>query len=143
MKKSSLFFIIVACIISVVAISFFGLKVEMGQFTVYMTSISITNDYQEVAGNKLITVYLNSEGYATLTLDYTYAPEDATYPDAVKYTLTNNTYTDEETGETKYYATVNSYGEVVFYKAKTVIATITTTDGSQLTDSVYIICWNS
>lgn len=140
MKKSVIFLIAVLYLISIVVVSFFGLQISVDQFQVYMTSLSITSYDQLVNQNKYLTINFNdSEGYASVVIEYDYAPSNASYPDGVSFSLINNTYTNEE-GKTVYYAQVSVTGEVVFYSRRTVRLTITSTDGSKLSDSVTIVC---
>ena len=140
MKKSVIFLIAVLYLISIVVVSFFGLQISVDQFQVYMTSLSITSYDQLVYQNKYLTINFNdSEGYASVVIEYDYAPSNASYPDGVTFSLSNNTYTDEQ-GNTGYYAQVSQAGEVVFFSRRAVRLTITTTDGSKLSDSVTIVC---
>ncbi|MCD8205210.1 MAG: hypothetical protein LUD29_01145 [Clostridia bacterium] len=140
MKKTSVFLIIVVFIMSVIVITFFGKSIAFGQFQVYMTSITITNDR---GNNNTISVefsdYTQNGEYTSVWLHYVVTPDDATYKEKVEYYLTGNTYEDEE-GNTKYIADVNSDGEVYFLEPGAVRAYVVTTDGSALSDDVLIIC---
>ena len=134
MKKTIIFSIAIIYLVSIIVVTFFGMQSRLDQFQVYMTDIEITSFDQEVNGNKYLFVDFNDEeGYASVFIDYDYAPDNATHPDRVSFSLTGNTYTDDN-GETAY------NGEVVFYSRKAVVLTIRTTDGSSLADSVTIIC---
>ncbi len=140
MKKTVIFSIAIIYLVSIIVVTFFGMQSRLDQFQVYMTDIEITSFDQEVNGNKYLFVDFNDEeGYASVFIDYDYAPDNATHPDRVSFSLTGNTYTDDN-GETAYYAEVSANGEVVFYSRKAVVLTIRTTDGSSLADSVTIIC---
>ena len=75
MKKSVIFLIAVLYLISIVVVSFFGLQISVDQFQVYMTSLSITSYDQLVNQNKYLTINFNdSEGYASVVIEYDYAP---------------------------------------------------------------------
>ncbi len=140
MKKSVIFLIGVIYLISVIVVTFFGLQISVDQFQVYMTSISITNYDQIVGQNKYLTLQFNeTEGYSSVIIEYSYTPTNASYPDGVSFSLINNTYTNED-GTTGYYAQVSQTGEVIFFSPRTVRLTITTTDGSKLSDTVTIVC---
>lgn len=140
MKKTVIFSIAIIYLISIIVVTFFGMQSRLDQFQVYMTKIEITSYEQVVNGNKYTFVDFNDdEGYASMFIEYTYAPDNASYPDKVSFSLSGNTYVDEN-GETAYYAEVSPNGEVVFYSRKAIVLTIRTTDGSSLSDSVTIIC---
>ncbi len=140
MRKSVLFFILVIYLISIVVVTFFGMKARMDQFQVYMNRIEITSFDQKVGNDKyLIVKYNETEGYTSLFIEYEYGPNEATFPEKIKFTLSNNTYVDEE-GNTQYYATISQMGELTFFKKKAVKVTLTTTDGSKLFDTVTVIC---
>lgn len=140
MRKSVLFLIGIVFVISIVVVTFFGMKISFDQFKIYINEIEITNYDREIRGNKYKTVYYNqTEGYTTLFIEYKIGPENASDPDAISFTLTNNTYEDEN-GETQYYAEISSSGELVFYKPKAVTVTITATDGSGKSDTMVVTC---
>ncbi|MCD8200660.1 MAG: hypothetical protein LUD47_01125 [Clostridia bacterium] len=137
MKKSSAFLIVIVLIVSVVVISFFGKSIAVGQFEVYMTDVWITNEKD--ANNTIYVDYDDVFGFGSVTLDYDYLPVDADYPNKVKYSLTNNTYTDEN-GEEQIVAEIRGASEVLFHTRGAVVAYIRTTDGSGKSDSVKIVC---
>lgn len=139
MRKSVLFAIGIVYLASIVVVTFFGLQLRMDQFQVYMESINITT-YDEIRNGKkyLYLDFDDSEGFKSVFIWFEYSPDEATYPDKVKYSLTGHTY--EEGGETKYAATISERGELVFYKRKAVTVTITTTDGSKISDKVFVFC---
>ncbi len=140
MKKSVIFLIGILYIVSIVVVTFFGLQPSIDQFQIYMNSISISNYDSIISGRKYIFLeYDEVEGYSSVTIEYEYGPTNASYPDRVSFTLTGNTITDAE-GNTITYAVVNNYGEVVFTSRGTVRLTITTADGSRLSDVVTIRC---
>ena len=139
MRKSVLFAIGVIYLVSIVVVTFFGLQLRMDQFQVYMESINITT-YDEIIGNRkyLFIEFDETEGYASVFISFDYTPDESTYPERVEFSLSGHTY--EEDGETKYYATISNKGELVFFKRKAVTVTVTTTDGSKLSDRVMVIC---
>ncbi len=140
MKKSVLFLILVIYLISIVVVTFFGMKARMDQFQIYMNRIEITSFDQKVGNDKyLIVKYDETEGYTSVFIEYEYGPTEATFPEKIKFTLSNNTYVDED-GNTQYYATISQMGELTFFKKKAVKVTLTTTDGSKLSDTVTVIC---
>ncbi len=140
MRKSVLFLILVIYLISVVVVTFFGMKARMDQFQIYMNRIEITSFDQKVGDDKyLIVKYNETEGYTSLFIEYEYGPTEATFPEKIKFTLSNNTYVDDD-GNTQYYATISQMGELTFFKKKAVKVTLTTTDGSKLSDTVTVIC---
>lgn len=124
---------------SIVIVTFFGLQPAVDQFKVYMSSISITSYDGISGGEKYISIkYDEIEGMSSVMVEYEYSPDNASNPESVKFSLLGNTITIG--GETKVFATVNNFGEVVFLSKGTVKLTIRTTDGSKLSDSVLIIC---
>lgn len=140
MKKAIIFFIFAIYLVSIVSITFFGLKPISDQFKIYMKSIELTSYDEIVNGMKILTIDFNeTEKYGSVFLSYEYTPETATEPNKVEFYISGNTYTDEN-GEELKYADVFPNGEVVFYKRKAVTVTITTTDGSNQSDTLLIIC---
>lgn len=140
MKKSVIFLIGVIYVLSIVVVSFFGMQPAVDQFKVYMTDIEITNYTTIANGEKYITLDYNEiEGITRVDLEYSYSPDNASYPNSVKYTITGNTYKDSN-GDVVTFATVSSTGSVEFLEPGLVTVTITATDGSKVSDSVKIIC---
>ena len=140
MKKSVIFLIGVIYVLSIVVVSFFGMQPAVDQFKVYMTDIEITNYTTIANGEKYITLDYNEiEGITRVDLEYSYSPDNASYPNSVKYTITGNTYKDSN-GDVVTFATVSSTGSVEFLEPGPVTVTITATDGSKVSDSVKIIC---
>ncbi len=144
MKKSSLFIIIVVFLVSIVAITFFGQSIEMGQFKVYVTDLEITNE-TELIGDDIRNINLTwneEKGWTSVFVNYTYLPSDATDP-SVSYYLDGAVRTDATTGEEVTVAEVfetTGTAEVVFYRQGYVTCYLTTKDGSNITDSVRITC---
>ncbi|MCD8209708.1 MAG: hypothetical protein LUC31_02700 [Coprobacillus sp.] len=144
MKKSSLFLIVIIYIVSIVAITFFGQSIEMDQYKVYMSDIWISNESEIVSGSDNIRniniTFNDDEGWGGIILHYEFLPEDATDSDAVKWSLYGNTGILADTGEEVVIADIDGKGEVVFHRRGMVTAYVTTTDGSNLVDSVRITC---
>ena len=111
MRKSVLFAIGIIYLVSIVVVTFFGLQLRMDQFQVYMETINITT-YDEIRNGKkyLYLEFDEAEGFKSVFIWFDYAPEDATYPDKVKFTITGNTY--EKDGKTEYAATISDRGEL-------------------------------
>ena len=96
MRKSVLFLIGIVFIVSIVVVTFFGMKISFDQFKIYINEIEITNFDREIRGNKYKTVYFNeTEGFTTIFIEYKIGPVDASDPDAISFTLSNHTYEDE------------------------------------------------
>lgn len=140
MRKSVLFAIGIIYLISIVVVTFFGLQPRMDQFKVYMTKIEITTYGRIIDGKKYLNVRLNeTEGFVSTIIDYDYAPDNASNPGSVSFSIEGNTYKDEDEAIITF-ATISNSGELVFYEKGAVTITITTTDGSKLTDSVLVVC---
>lgn len=142
MKKSVIFFIAVIYIISIVVVTFFGLTVNMEQFTIYMNRLEITSYSSITSGEKYAFLAFDDSDSDnnSIFVDYITGPDNATYPERIKFSLVNATYTDSE-GNVTVFAEVHQNGEVVFYQRRTVRVVITTTDGSNLTDTMTIRCY--
>ncbi len=141
MRKSVILAMAVIYVMSIVVITFFGMSISVDQFQVYMTNIEITN-YTGVTNNGtkyLIIEFDNKEGYSSVFIDYDTAPDAATYPGKVTFSISGNTSTNED-GSVETYAEVSKNGEVLFYKPQSAIVTISTADGSRLSDKILIIC---
>lgn len=140
MRKSVIFVIAIIYIVSMVIVTFFGLRTRVDQFTIYFTSISITNYDTIVQDQKYkIVEFDETEGYTSTFITYEYAPKNVSYSDMVKFVLSNNTIKDE-TGKDIVCAEISSFGELVIYRRKAVTVTIMTTDGSAMQDNIIVIC---
>lgn len=142
MNKSVIFFIAVIYVVSIVVVTFFGLAINMDQFNVYMNKIEITSYDQIYDGNKWLTIKFDEQDADnnSVFIDYITGPDNATHPEKISFTLSNNTFTDSN-GEVKVFAEVTANGEVVFYARRLVTLTIRTLDGSNLSDSLVINCF--
>ncbi|MCD8286559.1 MAG: hypothetical protein LUD50_04980 [Clostridia bacterium] len=141
MKKSSIFLVIVICIVSFIVISFFGQAVDNGQFKTYMTSIEITNDTYSIAGGSdyIVVDFDDDEGYGSVIVTYDYTPDDAS-DYTVQFSLSDITYMDGNAEHAEDAITVSGMGEVIFLTRATVTLTIQATDGGGAQASVLIIC---
>ncbi|MCD8307567.1 MAG: hypothetical protein LUD51_05015 [Clostridia bacterium] len=141
MKKSSIFLVVIICIVSFFAISFWGQAVDNGQFKTYITSITITNDTYSIAGTDYILVdYDAEEGFGSVIVQYDYAPDDATDPEAVSFSLADINYLDENAEHDENSVMVSDMGEVTFLVPASLTLTIMATDGGGAQASVLIIC---
>ena len=141
MRKSVIFIISIIYILSIVAVTFFGMKIRMDQFQIYLTKIEITSYDQMVGNNKYLRLEFNELGETSTFITYKYEPSNATNPDMVEFRLDNvPTYIDEEDGEEKPCAIITNMGELLFYKRANVRVTVLTRDGSSLQDSVLVRC---
>ena len=140
MRKSVLFLIGIIFIVSVVVVTFFGMKVTVDQFKVYINKVEITTYDRIIRDRKYKTVELDeTEGYTSLFIEYNLGPDNATELDGIVFTISGNTYIDEN-GEEQISAEISPTGELVFYRAARVTVTIRTTDGSEISDSVLVSC---
>ncbi len=142
MKKSVVFLIAVIYIISIVVVTFFGLRVNMDQFTIYMNNIEITS-YDRVSDDEkyaFLEFDDNDADKNTIFIEWITGPDNATNPDNISFSLSNATYTDSD-GNVTVFAEIHANGELVFYARRTVRVTIRTTDGSNLSDSVIVRCY--
>ena len=108
----------------------------------YMNKIEITSYDQIYNGDKWLTIKFDEQDADnnSVFVDYITGPDNATHPEKISFTLSNNTYTDSN-GEVKVFAEVTANGEVVFYARRLVTLTIRTLDGSNLSDSLVINCF--
>ena len=146
MRKSVILLIAILYVVSIVVVTFFGMKISMDQFKVYMSSISLKHEDMQILddGSKYLYVkydqeLIDTQSYIEVFVDYDVGPENASNPEKVQFSLTNATYTDEEGNETVY-AEVKANGTVIFYQKRTVYLYIKTTDGSNLEDKMMIRC---
>lgn len=133
MKKSVILLIGVIYILAIVVVSFFGLKVETFNDTVYVEAVTITNeDIKPGFEDKTVVIYFNNddpENPTSYQINWRVTPDDASRK-IVKFII-------EEKKQS--IATVNEFGTVIFKKKGTVIVYVTATDGSAKKDSITII----
>ena len=105
MNKSVIFFIAVIYVVSIVVVTFFGLAINMDQFNVYMNKIEITSYDQIYNGDKWLTIKFDEQDADnnSVFVDYITGPDNATHPEKISFTLSNNTFTDSN-GEVKVFA---------------------------------------
>ncbi|MCD8295813.1 MAG: hypothetical protein LUE27_11335 [Clostridia bacterium] len=142
MKKSSIFLVVIICLVSFFAISFLGQAVDNGQFKQYISDIVITNDTFSIAGGPdyIVVDFDDDEGYGSVIVQYDYEPEDATEPEEVSFSISDITYLDGVAEHDEDTITVSDYGEVTFLARASITLTILATDGGGAQASVMIIC---
>ena len=141
MKKSVIFLIGIIYLVSIVIVTFFGMQIAIDQFKIYMTEIEITNqECRMIDGEKYIIVEFDSvQGYTSIFIDYETAPDNASNPEKISFRISGNEFVDGE-GNVSIYATVTDNGEVTFTRPGQVVVTVSTEDGSRLSDTVNILC---
>ena len=140
MKKSVIFLIAIIYLVSIVIVTFFGMQIAIDQFKVYMTKIEITNEYKMIDDEKYIIIKFDTvQGYTSIFIDYETAPDNASNPEKISFRISGNEYVDSE-GNVTICATVTDNGEVTFTRPGQVVVTVSTEDGSRLSDSVNILC---
>ena len=70
---------------------------------------------------------------------YETAPDNASNPEKISFRISGNEFVDGE-GNVSIYATVTDNGEVTFTRPGQVVVTVSTEDGSRLSDTVNILC---
>lgn len=133
MKKSVILLIGVIYILAIVVVSFFGLKVETFNDTIYVDAVTITNDdIKPGFEDKIVVIYFDNddpENPTSYQINWKVTPDDATRK-FVKFIIEENKQN---------IATVNEFGTVIFKKKGTVIVYVTSTDGTAKRDSITII----
>jgi len=139
MRKSVIFLIGIIYLVSIVAVTFFGMQIAVDQFKVYMTKIEITN-YQRIIDDEkyIIVAYDDVQGYTSVFVDYETGPDNASNPEKIAFRISGNEFIDGENRTV--YATVTEQGEVTFTRPGHVVVTVLTEDGSHLSDFVNIMC---
>ena len=129
MKKSVVILIAVIYIAAVALVSFFGIKSELLEETVYVDGIElIGNDIKTAAdGTKSVIVYLGEDGKGEYQLEWRVTPTNAT-----------NTKVVFNYDTTKTYGSIDENGLVKFDRAGVFTITITPADGTVLTPPVII-----
>lgn len=132
MKKSVIVLIGIIYVIAIAVVSFFGLKIETFNQTVYVTNIECTNENLKVSNDGvkyIVTTFVDDrENPTTVQLQWHVYPDDATRK-IVKFIY----------DESKGVATVNEFGTVIFNKKGTITVYIKSTDGSNKQDTIKII----
>lgn len=166
MKKSVIFLILVAFVMSIFILSSYGTAAETSQLKKYFTDVTIlTYDFGPEDGQEIKLLYLDyvvEDSQPYVYLDYSTTPnqEDVTESDSVEFVFPAN-FTESETvdidsmseeerkdyieekntfyvkGVKKAYIYKNT---VTFYGECAVMVMLRTKDGSSLYDQVMIIC---
>ena len=122
MKKSVIILIGVIYVMAIAIVSFFGLKMETFNETIYVDKVEFINEDIRVTPNGLKYIVVdyegNSENPTVVQLEWKITPDNTT-------TKTVRFNYDKETtvGE------VTNFGTVIFYKKGTITVTIKTNDG--------------
>lgn len=143
MKKSVFFIIGIVYLMSVVVVTFFGMKINIDQFTKLLTKIEITN-YSEIIGNtKYIFFDFDELRENTVKIEYTYAPENADYPDKVSFYISENPDNIKPSAnqENPSMLPFMNMNEVVFTAPGTATIVVRAQDGSGCSDMVTVICF--
>lgn len=166
MKKSVIFLILVAFVMSIFLLSSYGTAAESSQLKTYFSSVSIlTYDFgpEDGMSTKILYVdYIVVDSDPYIYLDYTTTPnqEDVSESDAVEFVFPANFKEDESVdiesmSQEEYEAYVeekNTFyangvkkaylykNTVTFFGECVVNVMLRTTDGSTLYDQVMIIC---
>lgn len=140
MKKSVIFTISVIYLLSIFIVTLFGMKIKIDQFAIYMTDLQITS-YDRISIKGVKTKNLDWDelkGYSEFQIEYEYKPDNATYPDKIKFALTDHIKVRD--GAEVQIATITSFGKVVFTSIGTVRVKVYATDGSAKEDTIQISC---
>lgn len=133
MKKSVIVLIGIIYILAIVVVSFFGLKIETFNETIYVTEVEYTNEDIKISqggDEKYVVIqYVDDEENPT-----TYQLEWRVYPDDASRKIVSFAY-----DETKTYVTVNEFGAVIFSGKGSITVYISSTDGTAKTDALTII----
>ena len=131
MKKSVIVLIGVIYIMAIAIVSFFGLKVDTFNETIYVTKVECTNDDVKIAsdGSKYVVIPFvdDVDNPTTYQIEWRVHPDDATTK------FVSFVYNKEKT-----HVTVNEFGTVIFHKKGAITVQITSTDGTVKSDSITI-----
>lgn len=141
MKKGVIFLIGIFCFVSIFVVTFFGSEINIDQFKVYITKVEIVNydTNDDFYGKSKYITYDELEG-GSLFIEYKVGPENATDKSAIKFTLTNNVFIDDNGNESPI-ATIDQKGELFFFRQGTVKVNLLTTDGGEKSDSMWVGCY--
>ena len=126
MRKSVVFFISIMFIASIVVV-----QVRIDQFKTYITKIEITTYDKIVGDTKYLTIDYVGSNDTFVAIRYNITPDVDTVKDAIKFSISGNTYKDEE-GTTHTFADIkpeNGILEFFEYTTRAVTITIYPTDG--------------
>lgn len=129
MKKSVVILIAVIYVAAIALVSFFGIKSELLEETVYVSGIELVGDDIKTSetGAKSVRVYLDSNGHGEYQLDWRVTPTNAT-----------NTKVIFNYDESKTYVSVDENGLVKFVRPGVITVTLTPADGTILEKPVEI-----
>ena len=129
MKKSVVILIAVIYVAAIALVSFFGIRSELLEETVYVSGIEIVGDgvATSATGAKSVRVYLDENGHGEYQLDWRVTPTNAT-----------NTKVIFNYDESKTYVTVDDKGLVKFTRPGVITVTLTPADGTVLSAPVQI-----
>ena len=129
MKKSVVILIAVIYVAAIALVSFFGIRSELLEETVYVSGIEIVGDgvATSATGAKSVRVYLDENGHGEYQLDWRVTPTNAT-----------NTKVVFNYDESKTYVTVDDKGLVKFTRPGVITVTLTPADGTVLSAPVQI-----
>ena len=163
MKKSAIFIILVAFVISIFVLSSFGTTASTTQLKSYFTSVEILN-CEPLKGTSMKAMYVdfNAEEYQTsIYIEYKLTPDqdEVTETDAFEFVFPENLKDQEEISamsdsEKKQYEKERTIlkdedgvkkaelqkNVITFYDEWTATVMLRTLDGSNLTDTVMIFC---
>ena len=143
MRKSVLFLVGILYLVSIVVVTFFGMQARMDQFKAYVSSVTIINEG--------ITETTNEDGTKTRSLTVFFPTKDAT---EVSFTILTKVLPENALNKTLSYTLLDSNaepvadeeakvlpdGRITFAKAMTVTLIVSSTDGSNKTDTIKIRC---
>ena len=130
-------------LVSIVVVTFFGMQARMDQFKKYVTSVEIINDGiskktdENGVETKTITIRFSSKDSTEVSfyIQTKVLPEDA-FNKTLSYTLLDSNGDPVPEAD----ARVLSDGRITFAKTMTVTLIVSSTDGSNKTDTIKIRC---
>ena len=132
MKKSVIVLIGIIYILAIVVVSFFGLKIETFNETIYVSDVHYINEDIKVSpdGTKyvVITYVDDPDNPTSYQLEWRVDPDDATRK------IVSFAY-----DESKSFVTVNEFGAVIFSSKGSITVYVNSTDGSAKMDALTII----
>lgn len=145
MKKPVIFLIGALYLVSIIVITFFGMQINIDQFTIYMESITIVNDYNkdyyEETGVKYLAFPFNKSNpdANSIFIKYEITPIDPqpSHPEMIKFYIESGGLVNGTT-----YATIDDKGELYFNLPTTAIVSVMTADGSNKSDNIQVRCFD-
>lgn len=132
MKKSVIVLIGIIYILAIVVVSFFGLKIETFNETIYVSDVHYINEDIKISpdGTKyvVITYVDDPDNPTSYQLEWRVDPDDATRK------IVSFAY-----DESKSFVTVNEFGAVIFSSKGSITVYVKSTDGSAKMDALTII----